>query len=118
VDHVDRFGGPPLFEVAGERRHVLEQVVLGDRPGRSGRHVLHVVPAGRRDPVGEPLAVAPGEHRDDVARRGQLAGEGVDVDVLPSGVDAAHGTERAGVFGDEGDPHRAPPVTAGRSCAR
>src|SRR5690606_14223671 len=77
----------------GEGTHVRRQLVLWHRVGRPGVDVLDNDPVGKRHPVWQVRAVAPGVDGDLDTAPGKRGGQLGDVDVLPAGVDAA---EKAG----------------------
>jgi hypothetical protein len=67
--------------------------------------VHHRDSRGEGNPLGESLVVPPRVDADVVAALPEVPGEGVDVHVLASGINAAEHRQRTGVLGDEGDLH-------------
>jgi hypothetical protein len=96
---------PRRLQDTAERRHVLEQVVLGDGARRAGVDVVDEDAGAQLDVLGEGRVVAPRVHDDLRAAPCHRLRERGDVDVLPSGVRAAQHRERARVLGDHRDPH-------------
>jgi hypothetical protein len=103
---VGRLVGPLALQHPREGRHVREQPVLGQAPGRAGVHVRHVVTVLDHHPVRQRLVVPPGVHGDLVPPAGETGGERGHVHVLSAGVHPADRGERAGVLADQVDPHR------------
>jgi hypothetical protein len=105
VHHVRRLGGPALAQVARERVHVREQLVLGELGRRPGVDVVDDHAAGEGHLARAPRVVAPGVDDDLVAAAAERRRQLGDVDVLPAGVDAAEHRQRARVLGHHRDPH-------------
>lgn len=118
VHHVGPLAGPGAGQVGAEGGHVREEFVLGDRHGRSGRHVFDDRPAGQRHPGGQVDGVPAGVDGDVVAARRQLLGETGHIDVLSTGVDAAERGEGARVLGHHGDPHRVTSLSSRSQSSR
>jgi hypothetical protein len=112
MHHLRSVCGPPVREVVAERRHVGQQVVLGQLRRRTGGHVIDHDPVAQRDLVGDVRVVAAGVHDHLVTLAREGLRERRHVHVLATGVHAAHHCQWVGVLGNHGDPH---PATSLRS---
>jgi hypothetical protein len=106
VSDVGPLAPPAGAQLLGEGRHVLEEAVLGQLARGAGVDVVDGDPRGELHARREPGVVAAGVDDDLGPLAGQRRGERGDVDVLPSGIDAAQHREGARVLGDHRDPHR------------
>ena len=77
---------------------MLEKVILGQRPGRPGRHVLDGHAGRERHRIGQVAPVPACMHSDLMASLGEGHGERGDVHVLAASVGTAQHGQRAGVL--------------------
>ncbi len=106
VHDVGPLARPRPGEVIGERRHVRQELVLGQRGGGPGVDVVDPDPLCEAHSPWERRVVPPGVDHDVGAQPPERPCQICDVDVLPAGVDPAEHGEGAGVLGDHVDPHR------------
>ena len=106
VHHVRRVRGEAVGQRPAQVADVRQQLVLRQRLGRAGVEVLDHHAVLGHHPPGQVRRVPPGVHGHLVTGPGQRPGQRLDVHVLPTGVHAADGGERAGVLGHHRDPHR------------
>ncbi len=109
VHHVGCVPDPVGGQVTAKRRHVRQQLVLGQHLGGARWHLHHGHAPAHPDPVPGRAAVAPGVHRHLMPLSGERPGQLGHVHVLPAAVAATHGRERARVLRDKGNLHRVTP---------
>ena len=86
-----------------ERRHVFEELLLGNEAGRPGGDVDHADPVAQRHLRPQSRGILSREDIDLVAEAREVAGDLVDIDVLPSRIDSADGSQRGSMFTDQRD---------------